>query len=125
KRLVRMGPRFTFRSTLNSMLNRLTNSYREQSASGRPWQTDQNPASRLIALFVLINLPLVAVAGRLAYVQTQLADDYVAAFEQTTESFETIPAVNGRILGVDGRELAKDVRHIDIEVHYRWLEDPP
>ena len=41
------------------------------------------------------------------------------------ESLESIPSLDGRIYGGDGRVLAEDVERDNLRVHYRWLEDPP
>jgi penicillin-binding protein 2 len=88
---------------------------------------DRNAAgsSRLVWLFIAFAVPLVAVAARLVQLQCFLADDYIAAFETTTESLEAIPSIDGRIYASDGRVLAEDVERFNISVHYRWLEDPP
>ena len=89
------------------------------------WHVDEHPAGRLVWLFVGIALPLVIVAARLAQLDCWLVDDYVAAFETTTESLESVPSLDGRIYGSDGRVLAEDVERDNIRVHYRWLQDPP
>ena len=54
-----------------------------------------------------------------------LVDNYVASFATTSESLESIPSLDGRIYGGDGRVLAEDVERDNLRVHYRWLEDPP
>lgn len=111
------------------MHNRATNVFSDDDRSSRSadaaWQTDRHPSSRLVWLFVLIALPLAAVAGRLVQLQCWLVDDYVASFARTTETLEPIPSVDGRICGADGRVLAEDVERYNVSVHYRWLEDPP
>jgi penicillin-binding protein 2 len=83
------------------------------------------PAGRLVWLFVAFAIPLAAVAARLAQLQCFLADNYVAAFETTTESEEAIPSTDGRIYAADGRVLVEDVERYNISVHYRWIENPP
>ena len=50
---------------------------------------------------------------------------FYSQFGKTTESFETIPSRDGRIVSIDGRVLAMDVERFDLQVHYRWLEEPP
>jgi penicillin-binding protein 2 len=85
----------------------------------------ESGGGRLVWLFVAFTVPLLAVGARLVQLQCYLADDYVAAFDTTTESLEAIPAVDGRIYAADGRVLAEDVERFNIAVHYRWLEDPP
>jgi penicillin-binding protein 2 len=113
------------------MDNRVTNvfSIRNRGGShfdsGQPSDRNCNKASRLVWLFIAFAVPLVAVAARLVQLQCFLADDYMAAFETTTESLEAIPSIDGRIYASDGRVLAEDVERFNISVHYRWLEDPP
>lgn len=111
------------------MLNRVVSAV--DATSGRSpsaqntWRTDDNPNLRLIGLLLVMALPLVAVAGRVAYLQAFVVDDYASWFGRLTESFESIPARDGRILSPDGRVLAHDVEQMDVHVHYRWLEEPP
>jgi penicillin-binding protein 2 len=111
------------------MRNGAINSFSEASASGRDseskWEVDERPTFRLVWLFIAIALPLVAVAGRLAQLDLYLVDNYVASFATTTESMESIPSLDGRIYGSDGRVLAEDLERDNLRVHYRWLEDPP
>jgi penicillin-binding protein 2 len=83
------------------------------------------PAGRLVWLFVAFAIPLAAVAARLVQLQCFFAENYVAAFETTTESVEAIPSTDGRIYAADGRVLAEDLERYNISVHYRWIEDPP
>src|SRR5262249_13091327 len=80
---------------------------------------------RLVWLFLAFALPLVLVAARLVQLQCFLVDDYVTAFETTSETLEPIPSTDGRIYADDGRVLAEDIERYNISVHYRWLEDPP
>src|SRR5580698_7791316 len=109
------------------MRNGAINSF--SSTTGREpdtgWDVDERPTMRLVWLFVLIALPLVAVAVRLAHLDLNLVDDYVASFATTSESLESIPSLDGRIYGGDGRVLAEDVERDNLRVHYRWLENPP
>jgi penicillin-binding protein 2 len=111
------------------MRNGAVNVFSEGSANGprldSAWHVDEHPTGRLVWLFVLIALPLMVVAARLAQLDCWLADDYVASFATTSESFESVPSLDGRIYGGDGRVLAEDVERENIRVHYRWLEDPP
>ncbi len=111
------------------MRNRAINVFSDASpADGNldsAWQVDERPAIRLVWLFLAIALPLATVTARLAELDCRLVDDYVAAFETTTESFEPVPSLDGRIYGSDGRILAEDLERDNIRVHYRWLEDPP
>lgn len=111
------------------MLNRPTNIFTSDSFAGRPsdrtWRVDESPEMRLVWLLLLIVTPLLAVIGRLAYLQCVLGDRFVAVGEQTTESYEPIPSRDGRIFASDGRILAYDVEHFSVLMHYRWLEEPP
>jgi penicillin-binding protein 2 len=109
------------------MDNRPTNlfSVRSTFASRSDAVAEGNGNGRLVWLFIAFAIPLCAVGARLVQLQCFLADDYVAAFETTTESLEPIPSTDGRIYANDGRVLAEDVERYNISVHYRWLEDPP
>ena len=114
------------------MDNRVTNVFSDANQGRIALRCRPNSAigmragsSRLVWLFIAFAVPLVAVAARLVQLQCFLADDYVAAFETTTESLEAIPSIDGRIYASDGRVLAEDVERFNISVHYRWLEDPP
>jgi penicillin-binding protein 2 len=112
-----------------SMRNRPTNIFSDDGPTGggldAAWQVDRRPGLRLVWLFTAMTIPLLVIAGRLAYLQCCLLDDYVASFETTSETLESIASVDGRIYGSDGRVLAEDVERYNISVHYRWLEDPP
>lgn len=113
------------------MDNRVTNIFPMRTKAGSRFDAAQfgerNAAGggRLVWLFIAFAVPLVAVAARLVQLQSFLADDYVAAFETTTESLEAIPSIDGRIYASEGRVLAEDIERFNISVHYRWLEDPP
>jgi penicillin-binding protein 2 len=111
------------------MRNGAINPFSAEPANGHDlessWQVDERPTTRLVWLFVLIALPLAAVVVRLAQLDITLVDDYVASFATTTESIESIPSLDGRIYGSDGRVLAEDLERDNLRVHYRWLEDPP
>lgn len=108
------------------MFNRLTNVFAETASPGAKgrWQTDVRPTLRLTWLGVLMLLPLIAIAGRVAYLQTSTADKFAQPFEQTFVSFESVPSRDGRLLSADGRVLAVDRRQFTVKVHYRWLEEP-
>lgn len=107
------------------MRNRLTGPFDRDEPAVHSWQLDHSPGARLALLFSLLVLPFAAVAGRQAYLQGVAAERFLAVFEQTTESFESIPSRDGRILASDGRVLAEDVERFSVQAHYRWLEDPP
>ncbi|MEX0714996.1 MAG: penicillin-binding transpeptidase domain-containing protein [Planctomycetaceae bacterium] len=107
------------------MLNRPSHSFHDRTADdGVPWRTDARPGVRLAWLCIAFVIPLLAVVARLAYLQLALADEYVAGFEWTTESYEPIPSRDGRILSAAGEVLAYDVERFAIRMHYRWLEEP-
>lgn len=107
----------------NGAINGFSPTIERELETGR--DVDERPAFRLVWLFVLITLPLVAVAARLAQLDICLVDNYAASFETTSESLESIPSLDGRIYGSDGRILAEDLERDNLRVHYRWLEDPP
>ena len=97
---------------------------RPDSWSTGSWQTDQNPSLRLGILLTLMTLPLIAVAGRVFWLQSEVRDRFLARYAETYETQELIPAPDGRILSSDGRVLAHDEEYFNLEVHYRWLETP-
>lgn len=78
---------------------------------------------RLGTLFCFLAAVLVAILGRLAYIQTVLPAEYVSSFNFTRTETEIIPGRDGRIL-TDTGVLATDVTRYDIQAHYRWLERP-
>ncbi len=96
----------------------------QAAASERPWQMDGQPGIRLVLLFCLMSLPLIAVTGRLVYVQCLLPDAFVTDFDRVRESNESTPSRTGRILAADGQVLAYDVERFNLKMHYRWLEEP-
>ncbi|MEX0704843.1 MAG: penicillin-binding transpeptidase domain-containing protein [Planctomycetales bacterium] len=109
------------------MLNQAGHRFQEtasQRGAGVRWQTDRRPGMRLGWLWLAFVLPLLSVVVRLAQLQIGLADEYVAGFEWTTESFEPIPSRDGRILSATGEVLAYDVERFAVRMHYRWLEEP-
>ena len=79
---------------------------------------------RLVGLFLLLSAMLIGTAARLVYVQTRLADRYLAEIDKTSERFESIPARAARILSADGTVLAEDVEIHTLKAQYRWLEEP-
>ena len=83
------------------------------------------PVMRLALLMVVLTVPVGAVGVRLVRLQGQLTGEFTAAWRTTTLTEEPIPCRNGRILSADGQVLAHDRLRYDIQVHYRWLEEPP
>ena len=72
----------------------------------------------------LLILTLTAVLVRVAWVQSQLPDDYLQALAVTTTEDEQLPARNGQILA-DTTVLARDEDQWALQIHYRWLEQQP
>ncbi len=110
------------------MRNRADNPYRLDDApvhrtSRRAF--DRQPALRIVMLFGIILAAMLAIAGRMMHVQGRLSDRYVAEFDRTSERLEPIPSHDGRILAAGGEVLAEDREVFALNVHYRWLEDPP
>jgi penicillin-binding protein 2 len=103
--------------------NRPCNDFRLPTPDAGP-RLDHAPHLRLLVLFVAVVLPVTAIVGRLAYVQTALADRFLADWDRTQETQQPIPARDGRILTADGQVLACDELQFDLAVHYRWLEEP-
>ncbi|MBD3674579.1 MAG: hypothetical protein HUJ26_13740 [Planctomycetaceae bacterium] len=97
---------------------------RPDSWSSGSWLTDQNPSLRLGILLTLMSFPLLVVAGRVFWLQSEVRDRFIARYEETYETRELIPAPDGRILSADGQVLAQDEEFFNLEVHYRWLESP-
>ena len=67
------------------------------------------------------SLIMILVVARLAYVQTQLTDRYLAALQVTTTETEILPARDGRILA-GGVVFAADIEQYAVQLHYRWLQ---
>ncbi|RLS59306.1 MAG: hypothetical protein DWH91_00585 [Planctomycetota bacterium] len=95
-----------------------------QTSTDPEWSIDALPRMRLGLLLLVFLLPVLAVVGRLYWLQIAIADRYLMVWSQTTESFESLPAGDGRILSSDGQVLAYDEPYYEVHVHYRWLEDP-
>lgn len=108
----------------NSVTNNLSGRSRRNSDPDGGWDVDRNPGVRLFCLFLLLLLPLGAVFGRLAYLQAYLADGIATLPEETITTYERIPSRDGRILASDGTVLAQDVELFEVQMHYRWLEEP-
>ncbi|MDC0274213.1 penicillin-binding transpeptidase domain-containing protein [Planctomycetaceae bacterium] len=95
-----------------------------ESWSAGSWQTDQNPSLRLGLLLMAMTVPLLAVAGRVYWLQAEVRDQFLARYSETYEVIESIPAADGRIISSDGQVLAHDEEYFNLEVHYRWFETP-
>ena len=108
------------------MLNRPVPFFGSGDDSGETgWNADRDPQFRLTLLWLFLALPVLVVIGRVGQLQLDLQDDFAAAFSRTTETFQEIPARDGRILAADGSVLAGDVERYDVAVHYREIQDPP
>ena len=106
------------------MLNGLPQFEVERASSLGEWSADGQPRLRLVVLFVVGLLPLVAIAGRLVWLQLVIPKQYTAVYQQVREEFEEIPSRDGRILAADGSILADDEVRYELRLHYRWLQEP-
>ncbi|MFM8220282.1 MAG: hypothetical protein ACKOJF_15315, partial [Planctomycetaceae bacterium] len=106
-----------------SLLLDQTLSRSSESATGA--STDLRLVTRLLIVGLGIVVPLVVIGWRIAGVQLLLTSDYSEEFLATTERVESIPTRDGRILSADGQVLAEDELSYSLQVHYRWLEEPP
>jgi len=76
-------------------------------------------------LWVGLVVPILLVFCRVAQLQLTLQEEFAAGFSATSETFEDIPARDGRILAADGSLLAIDVQRYDVAIFYPALQDPP
>ena len=88
------------------------------------WSVDAAPRARLGMLYLAFVIPVLLIGMRLVWLQVLIPDRFIEVWNKTTESFETLPATDGRILSSDGQVLAFDQPRYSIQVHYRWLEEP-
>lgn len=111
------------------MRNSISHIFRHDPRRARGWGTarevDQLPELRLWVIYLAMLLPVLGIMARLAHVQLILPPRYVAELERSRTREEIIPTLNGRIISSDGTLLARDVELFDLQVHYRWLEQPP
>ncbi|MFO1004912.1 MAG: penicillin-binding transpeptidase domain-containing protein [Planctomycetaceae bacterium] len=105
------------------MRNSLFQSWKEPTPDPG-WSIDAAPRARLWLVYVAFATPILLIALRLVWLQILIPDRFLAAWTRTTETFESIPATDGRILSSDGQVLAFDQPRYSIHVHYRWLEEP-
>ena len=89
------------------------------------WIDLDAPRTRFGLLAVLMVVPLAIIGLRLLQVQVWLSSQYVDAWDRRESVEEIIPALDGRILSSDGVVLADNRPRYDLEVEYRWLENPP
>ncbi len=76
-------------------------------------------------LWCAFALAAIVVMGRLIHLQVIIPDRFLVDEATTFETLEVIPSRDGRILSSDGRVLAYDAVRYDLEMEFRWLEDPP
>jgi penicillin-binding protein 2 len=76
---------------------------------------------RVWSIGVVFSIAAVVVISRVAWVQTQLPEEYLQSLSTTTVEDELLPARDGRILA-DAIVLATDVEQYSVEIHYRWLQ---
>ncbi len=111
------------------MLNRAASTLHDEDEGagllGLSWQVDQYPLVRLALLFAVIVGPLAVVGWRVGQLQFDMAEVYAKEFSRLTERLEEIPCLTGRILTSDGQIAAEDVPGLQVQVHYRWIEEPP
>ena len=105
------------------MRNSLFQSWKEPTPDPG-WSIDAAPRARLWIVYAAFATPILLIALRLVWLQILIPDRFLAAWTKTTETFESIPANDGRILSSDGQVLAFDQPRYSIHVHYRWLEEP-
>lgn len=105
------------------MLHPQHHSWIEPTVASR-WSVDSSPRARLACLFVIFLVPILAVCARLIWLQLIIPERFVSAWNKQTESLETLPARDGRILTADGQVLAVDQTRYSLSIHYRWIEEP-
>jgi len=106
------------------MRNTLTTDWQPAGDSPANGESTDFARGRLWWLAGGMIVMLGAIGARLTYVQCVLPPGLVSVFAETTESFEEIPARDGRILSADGRPLADNEEHYDLLAYYRWIEEP-
>ena len=87
------------------------------------WSNESVSLARLVILFVVITVPMVAVVARLLQLQGGMQSAFAAEYDREFVDYEVIPARDGRILA-GGKVLAIDVERYDILAHYRWFQHP-
>ena len=85
---------------------------------------DPPAAIRFRSLAGAFVIAALVVLSRIAWVQAELQDRYLAALSTTSTEYEIIPARDGRILSESAEVFATDVDQYLVQVHYRWLQNP-
>ncbi len=106
------------------MQNTLQTAWQRLGDRSHDAQFADRPRGRLVWLAGAMLSALLLIGGRLAYVQCQLPEGLIDVFEETTDSWEELPARDGRILAADGVALADNEERFDLLVYYRWIEEP-
>ncbi len=88
------------------------------------WTGFTDSTSRFGLLLALMCVPLVVIGWRLFQVQALMGERFVLQWDQHEVLNEPIPARDGRILSADGVVLADIQPHYNLEVEYRWIEEP-
>lgn len=101
---------------LNSMFESLRDDHEEMIPPGS--------SVRLYSIGAVFVAVSVLIFARLAWVQLNLTDEYLASLEKTTTEYEVIPARDGRILAGSDVFAADEDRYV-LQIHYRWLQTVP
>lgn len=96
----------------------------EDELGGTGSLIDPPANTRIFLLCSLFAGFALVVLCRLIWVQTQLQNRYLEALSATTTEYEVIPARDGRILTESSEVLAADIDQHQLQIHYRWLQDP-
>lgn len=116
---------FSDRKLLSKMQNKPFHSAFDEDGFGRASSLIDPPANtRIFLLCSLFAGFAIIVLCRLIWVQTQLQDRYLDTLSTTTTEYEVIPARDGRILTESSEVLAADIDQHQLQIHYRWLQDP-
>jgi len=83
------------------------------------------PRSRLLGIGLLFAITLIGIGVRVVWIQTRLANNFIAPWSRLATDERVIDSRDGRILSRDGVVLAQDAVTYDIAVHFRWFESPP
>lgn len=81
--------------------------------------------ARLRRLVILFAAGLLAIFGRLVWLEWKEGPRFRALAARPLERRHRLDGVRGRILSRDGMVLAEDRPLLSVAVDYRWLADPP
>lgn len=88
------------------------------------WDTEAQPALRLLWIGLLMLLPVSGMLIRLCLLKQLPSETFPIVADEQFVHQELITASDGRILSSDGIVLAQDRQRFDLLVEYRWLETP-